>query len=253
MRISLLSGSVGAVVLLSVLAGCSSSESGTASPASGGASAGSSAADSSGTAETPPSADALQSAVLQDEDLPAGWRGTAYDPSSDDDDDDDGTAALLKCIGAEDNSADEVEEAHSPDFSSEEGSSISSSATSFRSQEAIEADVAVFSDPAAPGCFAEQMSTGLADSGLPAGTTVGEPQISFTAGSGGGPSNVVASATGTIPVTVSGQQITFYLDVAFITGRLTEASVEFFGVGAPVPADLQSSLVAAVADRVDAL
>src|SRR3712207_8783374 len=49
----------------------------------------------------------------------------------------------------------------------------------------------------------------------------------------------------TIPLTVNGQQITFYIDVAFITGRLTEASVEFFGVGSPVPAALQSSLVTA--------
>jgi hypothetical protein len=234
-----------AAVLLSLLSGCTSTEAGTASPASGG-----SVATGSSAADTPPDADSLESAVLQEGDLPSGWTGEPHEESSDGDDD---TAALLECIGAEDNSADEVDEAHSPDFSSADGSGISSSATSFRSQEAIDADVAMLTDPAAPGCYADQLSVVLEDSGLPAGTTVGEPRVEFTAGNGDGPSNVVATVTGSIPVTVNGQRISFYFDVAFITGRLTEATVEFFGIGAPVAADLQETLVATVADRVAAL
>ena len=244
MRISSLSGAVGVLALVTVLSACTTTEAGTATPASG-------SAGSSADAGAPPSLDSLQAAVLQDADLPAGWRG---EPSDGDSEDDAGVgAAFLRCVGGEDNSADEVDEAHSDDYSSAEGSGISSSATSFRSQEAIDSDVAVLTDPAAPGCFAEQMRTVLESSGLPAGTTIGNPQISLEAGSGDGPDNVVATATGTIPLTLQGQQITFYIDAAFITGRLTEASVEFFGVGAPVDTDLQDALVETVADRVAAL
>lgn len=249
-RISLSSGVVAATALAALLSGCTSSEAGSASPASGSSPAGSSASSSSAAEGTPPTATALQAAVLQESELPAGWTASPYEA---DPGDDSGAAGLLKCVGGRDTSPDEIDEEHSPDFSSAEGSTISSSASSYRSQQDIDDDVAVFTNPAVSGCLSDQLSTLLESSGLPAGTTVGDPQVSITPGSNGGPDNVIATLTGTIPLTMAGQQITFYLDMAFITGRFTEAEVDFFGVGAPVPADLRSSLVTTVATRVGAL
>jgi hypothetical protein len=249
MRISLV-GAVGAVALASVLSGCGSSVTGTATPASGSASASSSAATSSAGTATPPTAAALQAAVVQPTELPAGWTGTPHQASPDEAA---SNAALLKCVGARDTSPDQVNDEHSPDFATSTGSSISSAATSYRSQQDIDDDVAVLTNPKVSGCFTDQMLAVLNSSGLPEGATIGAPRIQITAGSNGGPGNVVAAGTGTIPVTVDGQQITFFLNVAFITGRLTEGEVDFFGIGTPVPADLQSSLVTAVAARVGSL
>lgn len=240
---------VGSLALVTVLTGCGSSVTGSASEASGSASSGSSSASSSSSAGSAPTAAALQAAVVQAGELPAGWTGQPYE----DDSGDAGQAALLACLGVRDTTPDQIDDEHSPDFSTTEGSSISSSATSYRSQQDVDDDVAALTEPSASGCFADQLSSLVNSGGLPEGATVGDAQISVEPGSNGGPSNVVATGNGSIPVTVDGQQITFYFGVAFMTGRMTEAEVDFFGVGAPVPADLQSSLVDAVGTRVGAL
>ena len=246
-RIPLPPAIVAGLALAALLSGCSSEVDGTASEAtsSTGGAASSSAADAE-----PPAADALQAAVLQPSDLPAGW--TAQPADGNDENDAAGTKALLACVGGRDTSPDEVDEAEA-DFATADGSTVSSSATSYRSQQDVDDDVAIFTDPAASGCFAQAFGSLGDTSDLPPGTTVGTPQLTITPGNGGGPANVVATGTGSIPVTVSGMQITFYVDVAFITGRQTEASVGFFGIGAPVPSELQSSLVETVAGRVGAL
>ena len=97
-------------------------------------------------------------------------------------------------------------------------------------------------------CFDRQAQELFAKS-LPAGATVDSVSSKFTAGSGGGPSNVVGSGVMTVKVTANGQQVVLYLTVAFITGSLIEAEVDTQNVGKPVPASLLKSLVAKVADR----
>ena len=74
----------------------------------------------------------------------------------------------------------------------------------------------------------------------------------MTPGSGGGPRNVVGHGAGRINVTTGGQVVNLYLNVAFITGPLIEAQVDFQGIGAPVPLATRTAAIATVAARVAA-
>ena len=182
--------------------------------------------------------------VLQPADLPSGWKGAPYQPGPNDSAN---NAALVKCVGARNTDSDKVAEAHSTDFALGDAS-ISSSATSYRLQSDLDADVAVLHSPKLSPCFEQLMKKQLA-AALPAGGTVESASVKITPGSAGGPANVVGTGTGTIKVRVSGQQVPVYLTVAFITGPLIEAEVDTENVGTPVPASVVNPLVAAVATR----
>ena len=84
---------------------------------------------------------------------------------------------------------------------------------------------------------------------MPAGIKIASSSIKITPGSAGGPANVVATGTGTIEVSVNGQQVSFYVSVAYVTGPLIEAEVDTFNAGSPVPASVVNPLVATVATR----
>ena len=226
---------VGCVV--AVLAACGSS-----SPKSPSTSGGS--PSTSASSATPASLSQLKKIVLQPADLPSGWKGAPYQPNPNDSAN---NAALVKCVGARNTDSDKVAEAHSNDFALGDAS-ISSSATSYRSQSDLDADVAVLHSPRLSSCFEQLMKKQLA-AALPAGSTVESASVKITPGSAGGPANIVGTGTGTIKVRVSGQQVPVYLTVAFITGPLIEAEVDTENVGAPVPASVVNPLVATVATR----
>jgi hypothetical protein len=195
-------------------------------------------------APKPASLSQLKKIVLLPADLPSGWKGAPYQP---DPNDSANNAALMKCVGARDTDSDKVAEAHSDGFALGDAS-ISSSATSYRSQSDLNADVTTLHSPKLSSCFGQMMKKQLAAS-LPAGSTTESASIRITPGSAGGPANVVATGTGTIKVQVNGQQVPVYLTVAFITGPLIEAEVDAENVGSHVPATLVKSLVATVASR----
>lgn len=207
----------------------------THSPAAGGATR---------AAAKPASLSQLKKIVLLPADLPSGWKGAPYQP---DPNDAANNAALTKCIGARNTDSDKVAEAHSDDFALGDAS-ISSSATSYRSQSDLDADVATLHSPKLSPCFGQMMKKQLAAS-LPAGSTVESASIKITPGSAGGPANVVATGSGTVKVQVNGQQVPVYLNVAFITGPLIEAEIDAENVGTPVPASVVNPLVATVATR----
>ena len=192
----------------------------------------------------PASLPQLKEIVLQAADLPTGWKGTPHkaDPSAAAD-----QAALVKCVGGRNTDPDKVAEAHSEDFALGDASA-SSSASTYRSQSDVDADVAMLHSPKLSPCFDKMVRKELATS-LPAGATIESAAIKITPGSAGGPANVIATGTGTIKVRLDGQQVAFYLSVAYITGPLIEAEVDIFNVGTPVPASQVMSLVAAVATR----
>jgi hypothetical protein len=198
----------------------------------------------SASAATPASLSQLKKIVLQPADLPSGWKGTPYQP---DPNDSANNAALMKCVGARNTDSDKVAEAHSGNFALGDAS-ISSSATSYRSQSDLDADVAMLHSPKLSPCFEQMMKKQLAAS-LPAGATIESASIKITPGSAGGPANVVATGTGTIKVRANGQQVPVYLTVAFITGPLIEAEVTTENVGTPVPASVVNPLAATVATR----
>ena len=182
--------------------------------------------------------------VLQPADLPSGWKGAPYQP---DPNDSANNAAFVKCIGGRDTDSDKVAEAHSSDFSLGDAS-ISSSASSYRSQGDLTNDVAMLHSPKLSTCFEQMMKKQLA-AALPAGATIESASINITPGSAGSAANVVATGAGAVKVRVSGQQVPVYLTVAFITGPLIEAEVDTENVGTPVPASVVNPLVATVASR----
>jgi hypothetical protein len=228
---------------IAVLAACGGSSAKTASTV-GGSSAPSSSSPTASPSASPASLPQLQKIVLQPADLPAGWKGTPYqaDPS-------DATynAAFAKCLGMRNTDADKVAEAHSQDFDRGDAS-ISSSATSYRSQSDVDAEVAAWHSPKYAPCLERVTKTVVATS-VPTGGRVESVSVKITLGSAGGPTNVVATAVGAIVVSVSGQLVVSYLTDTFITGPLIEADVITSNVGRPVPASLVKSLAAAVANR----
>ena len=181
---------------------------------------------------------------MQPADLPSGWKGAPYQPGPNDSAN---NAAFVACVGVRNTESDKVAEAHSDNFA-QGNASISSSATSYRLQSDLDADVAVLHSPKLSPCFEQLMKKQLA-AALPAGGTVESASVKITPGSAGGPANVVGTGTGTIKVQVSGQQIPVYLTVAFIAGPLIQAEVDTENVGTPVPASVVNPLVAAVATR----
>ncbi len=210
------------------LAGCGSSPSKTAPSA----------------AVKPANLAALSAMVIKASDLPAGWKGTAYkaDPT-----DAATQATLLKCVGARNTDGDKVAEAHSQDFALD-NASVSSSATSYRSQADLDSDMATLHSPKLSTCYHQLITTQLAKS-LPGGARITSASIAITPGSAGGPDNVLATGKGTINVTVAGQHLPIYVTVAFIVGPLIEAEVDTENIGSPVPVQIVSSLVNTVANR----
>jgi hypothetical protein len=239
---------VAAVVV--VLTGCSGSSSTTTAPATARTASGPAASPS------PASLPQLKAIVLRAADLPTGWLGTPHkaDPNTAATD-----AALAKCVGGVNTDRDQVADAHSADFALA-GASISSSASSYRSQSDVASDIAMLHSPKLNTCFNQQLVKQLATS-LPKGATIESASVKITPGSAGGPANVIANGTGSIKVAMNSQQAAayvtaafstgpvIYISVAFITGPLIEAEVDTSSIGMPVPASMVKSLVAEVANR----
>lgn len=243
-------GGFGAVALL--LAGCGGSSSAASGTSASSSAATSSAASSSAapTAEAPPAADRLQAVLVQQADVPAGWTGEAYTP---DPSDAQQQAAFLQCAGGRDTSPDQVSEQHSPDFSAESGAGVSSQATSYKTQQDVDDDVALLTGPKASTCFQDQAKSALSGASLPPGATLSNASIAITPGAAGGPANVVATGTGRLLLSISGQKMPLYLGVSFITARMTEVEVDFFSLGSPVDPALMSSVTRTVATRAAGL
>ena len=228
--------------LVAVLAACGGSSSDT-TPTVGGSSSGPSSS-SPAPSPSPASQSQLQKIVLQPADLPAGWKGTPYQPNPID------TAfqaALVRCVGARNTDPDKVAEAHSEDFGLGDAS-ISSSASSYPSQSDLDIDIAILNSPKISACY-ERLFSKLLATTLPAGAKVDSTSIKITPGAAGGPANVVATGAGVIKVRANGQRVAVYVTVAFITGPLIEAEVDTSNAGTPVPASVVRSLVATVANR----
>jgi len=140
----------GLACLVAVLASCSSSSSKTttstvASPSSSSPTAPPSA--------SPASQSELAKIVLQPSDLPAGWTSTPYqaDPNEAAE-----LAALMRCLGLPNTASDKVAEANSDDFHLGDAS-VSSSASSYRSQSAVDSNVAALHSSKFSSCLAQQL------------------------------------------------------------------------------------------------
>ena len=223
-----------AVCGVALLAGCSVLPSATHTTAS---------ARATPAPATPASQSQLNQIVLQQADLPIGWKGTPYeaDPS-----DPASQAALMKCVGVRNTEGDKIHEANSEDFALGDAT-VSSSATSYRSQSDLDTDVAMVHNPRFSACIEQEARN---QSGtLPAGESLEAVSFKVTPGSANSPDNVVATALGTMRVNVKGHEIAVYTSFTFIIGPLIEAEVDVENVGAPLDTSIQQGLVDAVATR----
>ncbi len=195
----------------------------------------------------PTGSKALKAIPLQGTDLPAGYTATPYkaDPSDKAD-----QAALVTCVGGKDTSTDKTADANSATFTKGD-LRISSSATKYKSQSDLDADIAILKSSKVSACYETLFKSKLASS-LPAGATVQSVSIKIIPGAAGGPGNVVGKGAGKITVTAGGSKQEIYVSVAFITGPLIEAEVDFTSVGVPVTSAVQADLVAKVAKRAAA-
>jgi hypothetical protein len=227
---------------IALIAGCSS-----ASPSTSTAGSPSSLAASPPAASPPATAASpsqLSRTVLQAVDLPAGWKSKPYtaDPRQAA-----SQAALTKCVGTRNTDSDKVAEAHSPGFAYG-AASVSSSAASYRSQSALDSDIAMLKSPKLASCYEQTLKKQLVTA-LPSGATIESASFKITPGAVGDPANVVATGTGAVKVTVKGQRVAVYASIAYITGPLMEVEVDTTNIGEPVTASLVRSMVARVAAR----
>lgn len=238
----------GLLVAAAVLSGCTSTVTGTATIASGGATATSTAARTPDT-QHPPGEAALQGALLQLADLPTDWgprRSGTVDPRS--------MPHLAACLGGRDSSTDMAERGGTSAFVDVHADTIASTAASFLSQDDVDSDAALLRDPRASDCFASALSDAMKIAPVPGGSTSGKVSFTITPGDAGGPGNVMAVGTGSIPLTNPAEPtVTIHVEYVFISGRMAEAELAFISGTEPPPADLRDRLVATVAQRMAAL
>lgn len=229
-------------------AGCASSTDGIGAVVNPtGGSHGPSSSPASRPARSAPDKATLARVVLRPTDLPPGWTAT---PHESDPNDPSAQAALARCTGVSHTGAGQVAEADSPDFG-QDGATVSSSATSFRSQGDIDADVALLKNAKVATCFRQLLRSSIASS-LPPGAKLDAVSLKITPGTGGGPSNVVGIMRATVTMTGSGVRVNVYMDMAFIVGRLIEAEVDIVNPRLPISNLVFFELVRDVATRAAA-
>ena len=186
--------------------------------------------------------------MLQPGDLPADWR--AVGPPARDT----GMMTTFRtCLGTQVDPGARLAVTASPTYVDAAGDWLASVVSSFRSPQRIADDTALLSDARAPDCFTRALVGGLHRSPSP-GVEWGRPDVVLTPGSAGGPANLVATVTATVPMTTpTGERQTAFLQYYFLAGRSTEAVVSFGSIEAPLADVLRSRAVEAVAERVAAL
>lgn len=195
-------------------------------------------------ATTPPTNSQLTAAMVKASDLP----GYASGPADKNESDTQLQDQAARCTGVTINPAQQVHSVDSPTFA-KGSTAVSSSANSYRTAAELDAREQALLSPKADTCFGSALRSVLSTA-LPSTVKLANVTFHITKGSAGGPSNVVATAHGTLTVSQGGRSQTSYLDVVFVKGRLTGATIDFTGDSAPVSADLEKKIVAAVSERV---
>ncbi len=239
MSITRVSSSCALAGVLLLLAGCGSSSS-----SSGGTTTSSSTSPTASPSPTHTAATLaqLKKIVLQTGDLPAVWKASPTESDSNQ-----GENELTKCAGGKDTDPDRIATTDSEDYSLGDAT-ISSSASSYKSQSDVDSDIALLKSPKLTAC-ANQVFKKELSSSMPEGSTIGALSVKFTPGPGAGPANVAGVGSVTVPISASGQQAMVYVEFVFLTGPQLEAEVDAENVGAPVPAAVLQAAVKAVADR----
>lgn len=188
---------------------------------------------------------------VQPGDLPAAWTAKAHDTSSD------GSHSAANkqakdCVGVRDNTGNRITRVYSKDYSKGDHT-ITSSASEYKSSSDVDNDAKLFSNPKTQQCFKKIFEQEIT-SGLPTYAKVDNSKIKIISGSNGGPSNVIATGTANLTITVKGDTITSRSTAVYIRGDRIEAEIDFADVGAastekPVDQATITRAVAAVAKR----
>jgi hypothetical protein len=168
---------------------------------------------------TPATPAQLEKIVLRAADFSTSWKGTAHQGAPSDAL---WRASFVRCLGVRNTYSDKASEAYSQDFAHGDAVVVSN-ATSYRSQRHRHRR------RCDPGAEVRALCGSVDEEPVSAVTTTGTPIVAsfkITPGSGGGPTNVAGTGTGTIKSSVNGQQVVYYLSFAYITGPLIEAEVD---------------------------
>lgn len=260
---------LGPLVAAALLAGCSSSSNGTAA---GGVSTGSTPpvgtstgapagttpvgsatpggpSDSATGTSGAPDKSALTALMIAQADLPAGWTAVKSDDSTDTAKDKAQQAAFARCVGIRNTDPDKVADVSSDDFT-KQNTTVSSNASSYTSAADVTTDAGAFADKAKLSRCMTKMIQAQTASQLPAGSKIGKFTLKVEAGSGGGPSNVIATISTNVKITASGTTLPVYIVSVYIAGKQIEANLVFEKIGSPVDPTLQAALTKTFADRV---
>jgi hypothetical protein len=198
----------------------------------------------SGTATAPATRAQLATTVLTAKDM-SGWKATAL---KDNVAADKAQSAFTTCIGVPDSPRHRVADVHSPEFKLQ-GTQVSTESASFTSRADVDRTAAALLSSKAAGCF-KALIQAQAKAGLPKGSQLGAVTAQLSKPTGADPVNVLARATATLPVDVSGQTVAVYTDVVYLRTPFIQAQVQLVNVGAAVDKELEKSLVSTVSDRL---
>ena len=196
---------------------------------------------------TPPSRATLTSVVLKTSDIPSGYKGTPF--KADSGDNTDIITQLQSCVGVSGiKNSDKLRQVHSEDFTKGQFT-ISSDATAFKSQSAVDSRVKVLKSPKINSCLNTTFDAELSRS-LPSSASAANTDIKIKQGSDGGPSDIIATGAGNLIIQANGQSAPAYFAVSFVRNGLLTASVSYFSLGATIDDSLRHKLDRAVANRV---
>jgi hypothetical protein len=192
----------------------------------------------------------LKKIILRAGDLPSSWKAVPTEPEASDSGAIAAEAEMTKCVGTKSVYRDIVARASSDDYTLG-NAIISTTATSFKSQSALDSDIGLLKSPKFIPCFTQSLKKEIVTL-LPQDASLGAVSVKLIPGPGAGPANVVGSVSVTASLTVGGQPVTVYVSNTFVTGPLMEVMISTENAGSPVPAAVLQSAVKAVADRAAA-
>lgn len=259
---SCLAGAVSTVALS--LAACGGSSSSTAKaastpPSSTGSALSSSA--SSGSASATPSASATAAAVLtkaqlakvvlQQADVPTGWKPAANSDTAGDSSGaaDSGGAEMAKCIGLPDTGSDAAADVQR-NFSSKAGE-LDSEAESYKHASSIETDKQVLASPKLKACFAKLIESAASSGAGSSQVKVTTPKFTFqpTTGNSDG---VLGVLRGSVTISGPGGSIPLYLDLFFAERGQTEVTLGATTTGTEFPLAQSQALLKKMLSRLPA-
>jgi hypothetical protein len=188
--------------------------------------------------------------LLQPEDFPDGWSSSSHLPDA-------GAATrqqkLAQCLGIKDSSSSVTGSLVSQDYTLG-GARVWSTASRYATQASVTADVSAIRGKKFQKCDLAQLHQEVADQ-LPSSLSLKSVTLTIQTSLSGYPRNVAALAVGHFRAKARHSDTTVdgYVDVAYISGPLVEATVVFNSSKQRVDPDVERPLIVAVATRAAAM